>query len=137
MNTYTDPPRPRDLSPTWALGYTMLTSRPVTDADLIRTITEFSHEGIASAVPRYFHSSSFQQEWIDRRTTLIDAWKCPVLLLQGRDDPNQPHEFYTDPDVLRRLPAGSAVHLFDAGHFWPFEAPTDMVQVLQGFLAKE
>ncbi len=137
MNTYTDPPRPRDLSPTWALGYTMLTSRPVTDADLIRTITEFSHEGIASAVPRYFHSSSFQQEWIDRRTTLIDAWKCPVLLLQGRDDPNQPHEFYTDPDVLRRLPAGCAVHLFDAAHFWPFEAPTDMVQVLQGFLAKE
>jgi pimeloyl-ACP methyl ester carboxylesterase len=118
------------------LAYTMLTARPVTDADLLRTITEFSHEAIPSAVPRYFHSSSFRQEWIDRRGTLIDAWRCPVLLLQGRDDPNQPHEFYTDPDVLAKLPAGSDVHLFDAGHFWPFEAPSEMVRVLTEFLGR-
>jgi fermentation-respiration switch protein FrsA (DUF1100 family) len=59
-----------------------------------------------------------------------------VLLLQGRDDPNQPHEFYTDPDVLAKLPAGSDVHLFDAGHFWPFEAPSEMVRVLTEFLGR-
>lgn len=119
-----------------SLAYTMLTSRRVADDDLIRTITEFSYEGISSAVPRYFNSSSFRQEWVDRRTSLIDGWKCPVLLLQGRDDPNQPHEFYTDPEVLAKLPPGSDVHLFDAGHFWPFEAPTEMVGVLNEFLER-
>lgn len=119
------------------LAYTMLTSQPVADQDLTRTITEFSYEGIASAVPRYFNSSSFRQEWVDRRAALISAWRCPVLLLQGQNDPNQPHEFYTDPDVLGKLPPGSDVRLFDSGHFWPFEAPAETVRVLQEFLRKE
>jgi pimeloyl-ACP methyl ester carboxylesterase len=118
-------------------AYTLLAERPVQESDLVRTVQEFSYEGISRAVPRYFNSSSFRQEWIERRTRLIDAWRCPVLLLQGRDDPNQPHEFYTDPEVLAMLPAGSDVHLFDAGHFWPFEAPAETVHVLEEFLTKE
>ncbi|MFC9843704.1 hypothetical protein ACFWFF_25850 [Streptomyces sp. NPDC060223] len=47
----------------------------------------------------------------------------PVLLLQGADDPLQSREFYTDPLGIAKLPEGSGVHLFDSGHFWPFEAP--------------
>ena len=115
-------------------AYTWLTSKPVADTDILRTIEEFSHPGIASAVPRYFHSSSFRQEWIDRRTELIRSWRAPVLLLQGTDDPLQPREFYTDADVLAMLPSGSDVHLFDTGHFWPFEAPQDSVAVIRAFV---
>lgn len=113
--------------------YTWLAERPVAREDLIRTIEEFSHPGIATAVPRYFHSSSFRQEWVDRRSRLIRAWTAPVLLLQGAHDPLQPREFYREPELLAMLPPGSGVHLFDTGHFWPFEAPQATVDVLTDF----
>jgi len=116
------------------MAYTWLTERPVKESDIARTISEFSHPGIPTAVPRYFHSSSFRQEWIDRRTRLIDSWTAPVLVLQGAQDRLQPREFYTDPEVLARLPRRSDVHLFDCGHFWPFEAPDETVAVLRKFL---
>ncbi|WP_204081333.1 alpha/beta fold hydrolase [Mycobacterium riyadhense] len=116
-----------------ATAYAWLTERPVARHDLLRTIEEFSHPGIATAVPRYFHSSSFRQEWIDRRTRLIRSWKGPVLLLQGAHDPLQPREFYQDTGLLAMLPPGSGVHLFDTGHFWPFEAPQATVGVLANF----
>jgi pimeloyl-ACP methyl ester carboxylesterase len=106
-------------------AYTWLTTRPVAMSDLVRTIEEFSHPGIETALPRYFHSSSFRQEWIDRRTNLIRSWKAPVLILQGAQDPLQPNEFYTDPAV---------VHMFETGHFWPFEAPQETVDALRTFL---
>jgi pimeloyl-ACP methyl ester carboxylesterase len=117
-----------------ATAYTWLTAEPVAASDIARTIDEFGHPGIATAVPRYFNSSSFRQEWIDRRSTLINSWTAPVLLLQGAHDPLQPREFYTDPDVLAMLPSGSDVHLFDTGHFWPFEAPQESVAVIRAFL---
>jgi pimeloyl-ACP methyl ester carboxylesterase len=71
---------------------------------------------------------------IDRRERLIDAWRSPVLVLQGADDPMQPREYYVDEDVSRRLPAGSEVELLDAGHFWPFEAPEESAQAIENFL---
>lgn len=119
-----------------ATAYLLLTERAVQTSDLTRTVQEFGHDGISTAVPRYFHSSSFRQEWIERRTRLIPRWRCPVLLLQGAGDPLQPREFYTDPDVLAQLPEGSGVHLFDSGHFWPFEAPEETVAVLRAFLTQ-
>lgn len=114
-------------------AYSWLAERPVKHDDLVRTIEEFSYPGIASAVPRYFHSSSFRQEWVDRRTRLIDSWTAPVLMLQGADDPVQPREFYQDPALLDRLPHGSALHLLDSGHFWPFEAAEESVSVIGEF----
>lgn len=119
-----------------ATAYGWLVARPVAQSDLLRTVAEFSHPGIASAVPRYFHSSSFRQEWVDRRARLIGAWRSPVLVLQGAHDPMQPREYYLDQEVSRRLPAGSGVELLDAGHFWPFEAPAESVQVIETFLQK-
>jgi pimeloyl-ACP methyl ester carboxylesterase len=116
-----------------ATAYTWLTESPVAQHDLVRTIEEFGHPGIATAVPRYFHSSSFRQEWIDRRVRLIPSWRAPVMLLQGANDPLQPREFYLDPEVLGMLPAGSGVHIFDTGHFWPFEAPEETVELIGSF----
>lgn len=57
-----------------------------------------------------------------------------MLLLQGAHDALQPREFYDDPDVLKRLPSGSEVHFFDAGHFWPFEAVRETVDVITEFV---
>lgn len=119
-----------------ATAYALLTAAPVAKSDLVVTVAEFSHPGIATAVPRYFHSSSFRQEWIDRRATLIPSWKAPVLLLQGAKDPMQPREFYSDPELLTLLPPGSGVHFFDTGHFWPFEAPDEAVTVIKTFLER-
>ncbi len=113
--------------------YTWLTERPVAQADLVRTMKEFSHPGIASAVPRYFHSSSFRQEWIDRRTRLIRSWTAPVLLLQGAHDPLQPRQFYQESELLPLLKPGSGIHMFDTGHFWPFEAPHDTARAIAEF----
>jgi pimeloyl-ACP methyl ester carboxylesterase len=117
-------------------AYSLLTKHPVAISDLARTATEFGYPGIATAVPRYFHSSSFRQEWIDRRTTLIPSWTAPVLLMQGMYDPMQPHEFYSDPAVLTQLPPGSSLRLLDAGHFWPFEAPQETVATIEAFLGR-
>jgi pimeloyl-ACP methyl ester carboxylesterase len=119
-----------------ATAYSLLTERPVVKSDLLRTVAEFSHPGIATAVPRYFHSSSFRQEWIDRRATLIRSWTAPVLLLQGAKDPMQPREFYSEPEVLAQLPPGSGVSFFDTGHFWPFEAPHETVATIGAFLER-
>jgi pimeloyl-ACP methyl ester carboxylesterase len=116
-----------------ATVYSWLTERPVAEQDLLRTFAEFSHPGIASAVPRYFHSSSFRQEWVDRRIRLIRSWRAPVLVLQGAHDPLQPREFYQRSELLAMLPPGSDVHLFDTGHFWPFEAPQATVDVIARF----
>ncbi|MBI2700685.1 MAG: alpha/beta hydrolase [Mycobacterium sp.] len=113
--------------------YSWLTERPVSQEDLLRTCAEFSYPGIATAVPRYFHSSSFRQEWVDRRTRLIRSWTAPVLLLQGAHDPLQPREFYEDATLLGMLPPGSDLHLFDTGHFWPFEAPQETARVVAEF----
>jgi pimeloyl-ACP methyl ester carboxylesterase len=124
-----------DARTTTIVAYTALTAKSVDDELLTRTVAEFSYPGINTAVPRYFNSSSFRQEWVERRTRLIAAWRCPVLLLQGREDPGQPHEFYSDPDVLAMLPKGSGLHLFDAGHFWPFEAPEEAAETIRGFLS--
>jgi len=114
--------------------YGMISDREVSDDDLMRTCAEWSHEGVSGSVPRYFHSSSFRQEWVDRRRRLISAWKCPVLLVQGRHDAAQPYEYYTDAAVLERLPRGSGVRLLDAGHFWPLEVPDEANAVMAPFL---
>ena len=134
---FTSPDAPSVLADARRLvvtAYTLLTEREVRVSDLVRTVQEFSYDGTSTAVPRYFNSSSFRQEWIERRTRLIPRWTCPVLLLQGADDPVQPREFYTDPLVVAKLPRGSSVHLFDSGHFWPFEVPEETVAVIRDFL---
>jgi hypothetical protein len=46
----------------------------------------------------------------------------------------QPREFYSDPHVLKHLPPGSDLHLFDPGHFWPFEAPAETLATIRDFL---
>lgn len=67
--------------------YTWITAHPVPDAEMERTIQEWAFEGTAKAVPRYFNSSTFRQEWLTRRQEqngLLNRWKCPVMIMQGK-----------------------------------------------------
>ena len=111
-------------------------SRPVPDEVLERTIQEYSYPGVADAVPRYFNSSSFMQEWIERRTRLMSAWRAPILLIQGAQSHAQPVEFYEDAwQYMPNVPSAE-VKLIDAGHFWPVENPEETAAAIQTFLTQ-
>ena len=60
--------------------YTWIAIVPIADAEMARVIQEFSYPGIVRAVPRYFNSSSFRQEWLERRRRLLRSWKCPIVM---------------------------------------------------------
>ena len=96
--------------------HTILTTRPIPERDVKRTVQEASHPYIDWCVPRYFQSSSFRKEWIDRRLHLIAAWQCPILVLQAHDDPFQPREFYEGiertypPQQLSSSPPATIIH---------------------------
>jgi pimeloyl-ACP methyl ester carboxylesterase len=69
---------------------------PVAEERLERFKMEMSHPGMEHAVIRYFQSSSFEKERIDRVTRLIPRMNFPVLLLQADKDENQPYYYYGD-----------------------------------------
>ena len=56
-----------------------------------------SYPGLPDAVIRYFQSSSFEKERLDRTCRLLRRMNFPVLLLQGDLDEGQPPFYYDDP----------------------------------------
>jgi len=131
---FTDPARNRILDDPLRMvvgAYTSLAARPIAAEDVARSIQEFGYEKIGWAVPRYFNSSSFRQEWIDRRTRLMAAWDFPVLIMQGALDPRQPREFY---EGVERFMPRARVALIDAGHFFVFENPEQTTDTIAAFL---
>jgi pimeloyl-ACP methyl ester carboxylesterase len=115
--------------------YDMVRSqKPIPQTEMERTIQEFSYEGINKAVPRYFNASSFRMEWLQRRTRLLAAWKCPVLIMQGYDSRTQPREFY---DKAREYIPNServAVQYIPGGHFWTLESPDEVSEAIEKFV---
>lgn len=116
--------------------YAFVCNLPVADADMRRVIQEFSYPGTTRAVPRYFLSSTFRKEWIERRTRLLDAWRCPVTLLQGADSRSQPREFYTD--AREYIPNAQSVDVcyIPGGHFWTLESPRDSTEAIREALSR-
>ncbi|KAK4898089.1 hypothetical protein LTR49_027885 [Elasticomyces elasticus] len=47
--------------------YTWITQLPIADEVMARVIQEFSYPDIKRAIPQYFSSSSFRQEWLTHR----------------------------------------------------------------------
>jgi pimeloyl-ACP methyl ester carboxylesterase len=114
--------------------YTWITKLPVPDAEMERVIQEFSYPGTTHAVPRYFNSSTFRQEWLTRRSRLLAAWKCPVKIMQGYESKTQPREFYTDArEYIPNAPSVSVSYL-DGGHFWSMESPQQTTQAIMELL---
>ncbi len=114
--------------------HTTIAKYDLPDDEMRRTIQEFAYPGIDRAVPRYFHSSTFRQEWLQRRRRLLQDWRAPVLLIQGYSSRTQPHEFYVD--VQRYLPNAPAAEVvfIDAGHYWSMERPGDVTNAVRRLL---
>jgi pimeloyl-ACP methyl ester carboxylesterase len=115
-------------------GYRWLCTRPVLDEDMERTIQEYSYPEVAQAVMRYFNSSTFRKEWIDRRTSLLNAWTSPILILQGFHSRTQPREWYENARQYIPNAKDVRVRYIDAGHFWPLENPEETIQAFRDFL---
>jgi len=64
-------------------AYTWISKIPIPDEKMARVIQEFSYPETVRAVPRYFNSSAFRQEWLTRRNGLLGAWRCPVVIMEG------------------------------------------------------
>ncbi len=98
---------------------------------MARVIQEFSYPGVNRAVPRYFNSNTFRlckemgfvrcgtagtrltmsTEWIARRTSLLQGWRCPVVIMQGYDSRTQPREFYENARGVHSQCQGSGGHV--------------------------
>ncbi|MCS7482506.1 alpha/beta fold hydrolase [Umezawaea endophytica] len=116
----------------WA--YAVMGVRQVSEADLRRTVQEFSYPGVVRAVPRYSMNSTFRKEWIERRADLMPRWRCPITVVQGHDSRSQPREFYED--AAEHLPQVPSVdlRLVPGGHFWPLESPAEVSAALREVL---
>ena len=115
-------------------GYRWLCVRPVPDEDIQRTIQEYSYPEVAQAVMRYFNSSTFRKEWVDRRTHLLNVWTCPILILQGFHSRTQPREWYENAQQYIPNAKEVKVYYIDAGHFWPLENPKETTESIRDFL---
>ncbi len=115
--------------------YTWIATEPIPDDEMRRVIQEFSYEDCFRAAPRYFNSSTFRQEWIDRRERLLASWTCPVMILQGYDSKSQPREFYESARDYIPNAKDVQVRYVHAGHFWSMEAPTELTGYLRELLA--
>lgn len=114
--------------------YTWITKLPVPDNETERLIQEYSYPGTVRAVPRYFNSSTFRQEWLNRRNRLLSAWTCPVMVMQGYDSKTQPREFYVE--ARQYIPNAKAVEVkfIHAGHFWSMESPAETTAAIEALL---
>jgi pimeloyl-ACP methyl ester carboxylesterase len=115
-------------------GFGRLCKYPIDKAQVVRAIQEFSRPGTGSAVERYFQSSTFRKDWIDRRTRLIPAWTMPLLILQGSDEPPMPVENY---EGLEQWLPDAEVALVDGGHFFVEENPSGTLEKVMPFLLSD
>lgn len=114
--------------------YTWIALRPISDEEMERVIQEFSYPGTVRAVPRYFNSSSFRFEWLERRNRLLSAWTCPVLIMQGYGSKTQPREFYENAAEYIPNSPDVQVRYLPGGHFWSLESPDETTKAIQHLL---
>lgn len=116
----------------WVYAYVI--KLPISVQDTKRAAQEFSYPGIDSAVPRYFHSQTFRQEWLTRRKRLLSSWTCPVLIMQGHDSKTQPREFYVN--ARDYIPHARSVEVcyLPGGHFWTLESPDETTGAIRRLL---
>jgi pimeloyl-ACP methyl ester carboxylesterase len=112
-------------------GRHWITERPIPDSEIERVIQEFWYPGVSRAVPRYFNSSSFRQEWLARPSRLLKAWRCPILIMQGYNSKTQPRELYEKAREYIPNAADVRVSYLPGGHFWTLESPTETTEAIR------
>ncbi|KAH8698723.1 alpha/beta hydrolase [Talaromyces proteolyticus] len=115
--------------------YTWIAERPIPRNEFVRIIQEFSYPGTVRAVPRYFNSSTFRAEWLDRRNRLLEAIMSPVLVMEGYNSKTQPREFYEN--CREHIPNAKSVDVvyLPGGHFWSMESPAETTEAIRQLLA--
>jgi pimeloyl-ACP methyl ester carboxylesterase len=111
--------------------YTWVSKIPIPDDEMARVIQEFSYPGIVRAVPRYFNSSTFRQEWLARRNRLLKAWRCPVVIMEGYESRTQPREFYENSREYIPNAKDVKVSYLPGGHFFTLESPKETTEAIR------
>ena len=109
---------------------------PIAPELLERFKYEMSYPGLEHAVIRYFQSSSFEKERIDRVSRLLRRMTFPVMLLQAENDDGQPPYYYNDPSnpAVDLFPNARLVWVPGAGHYTNLERPEFVTEQLAAFL---
>ncbi len=111
---------------------------PVPAERLEKFKEEMSYAGLENAVIRYFQSSSFEKERLDRTSRLIRNMTFPVMLLQGDLDDGQPPFYYDHPQSPATALFSDArlVWIRGAGHYTNLEKPEAVTEAIESFLQK-
>lgn len=98
---------------------------------------EMSYPGLAQAVVRYYQSSSFEKERLDR-LRLLPRMSFPVLLLQGDRDDGQPPYYYDHPELpaIGCFPQAVLRWIEGAGHYTNLERPAAVTDRIEEFFAE-
>jgi pimeloyl-ACP methyl ester carboxylesterase len=124
--------------PDFYFGYRLLKMlrNPVDKEVLEHLKDEMSHPGMPEAVIRYYQSSSFEKERLDRTSRLLRNMRFPVLLLQGDQDDGQPKFYYDDPvnPAVAQFPDARLEWVEGAGHYTNLEKPQVITQKIEKFL---
>ena len=112
--------------------YNSRTVQPIREEDLTRIIEEFSREGVAEAVPRYFRD--FGEVMSEERAALYAAMDFPVLLLQADSDPAQPLWYFDGATDL--FPNAELQWIEDSGHFSELEQPEAVTKAIRDFIRR-
>ena len=109
---------------------------PVPTERLEKFKDEMSYPGLEQAVIRYFQSSSFEKEKLDRTSRLLRAMHFPVQLLQGDLDDGQPPFYYDHPanPATAVFPDARLVWVHGAGHYTNLEKPEVVTAAIDAFL---
>ena len=114
--------------------YASRTVQKVPEEDITRIIEEFSREGVAEAVPRYFRDFFGSPSASEGRPALFPAMDFPVLLLQADRDPAQPLWYFDGGTDL--FPNATLQLVKDSGHFSELEQPQAVSLAIRDFLQK-
>jgi pimeloyl-ACP methyl ester carboxylesterase len=113
--------------------YASRTVQKVPEADIERIVEEFSREGVAEAVPRYFRDTfGSGSAALGGRAELLAAMDFPVLLLQADQDPAQPQWYFDGATDL--FSDATLQWVKDSGHFTELEQPEAVTQAIRDFL---
>ncbi|ARD70010.1 alpha/beta hydrolase BbdC (plasmid) [Aminobacter sp. MSH1] len=102
--------------------------------DLLKAQMRFP--GMNTAVIRYFQSSSFEKERLDRTSRLFKNMHFPVLLLQAADDDGQPPFYYNDPTnpAVAQFPNARLQFIENCGHYSNLEKPEQVTAAIESML---
>lgn len=109
---------------------------PVPPERLEKFKMEMSYPGLADAVIRYFQSSSFEKERLDRTSRLLRNMNFPVQLLMGDLDDGQPPYYYDHPasPATALFPDARLEWVRGAGHYTNLEKPEVVTAAIAAFL---